>query len=142
MGDAKKFHCKCSSRVVKMPTRILQNLDLYPIVDQRQMKVIDANYRVRVGYSALRNNVKKYKFYATMIWMFDLIFMNNLQQVPNNNPWPVEPTNHNYKIRLLQQIEYLLGMNGVEQYSLVEASCKKWLKNGNDLDDDEYELSI
>jgi len=30
----------------------------------------------------------------------------------------------------------------VEQYSLVEASCKKWLENESDLNDDEYELPI
>jgi hypothetical protein len=33
-----------------MPTKISRNLDLYPIVDQRKMKVIDANYNVRVRY--------------------------------------------------------------------------------------------
>jgi hypothetical protein len=44
------FHCKCNSGIIRMPVRILQNLDLYLIVDQRQMKTIDANYSVRVGY--------------------------------------------------------------------------------------------
>jgi hypothetical protein len=61
------FHYKCSFRVVKMPARILRNLDLYPIVDQRQMKAIDANYSVRVGYWALRNNMQEYKIYAIVI---------------------------------------------------------------------------
>ncbi len=40
-----------------MPTKIPQNLDVYPIVDQRHMKTIDANYIVKVGYWALRNNM-------------------------------------------------------------------------------------
>jgi hypothetical protein len=44
------FHCKCSFGVVRMPTRILRELDLYPVVDQRQMKLIDVDYNVRVGY--------------------------------------------------------------------------------------------
>jgi hypothetical protein len=30
----------------------------------------------------------------------------------------------------------------VDQYSLVEASLKKWLENESDIDDDEYELPI
>jgi hypothetical protein len=43
---------------------------------------------------------------------------------------------------LLCQAKYLLGTSKVDQYSLVEASRKKWLKNESDLDDDEYELPI
>jgi len=42
------------------------------------MKVMDANYSVRVGYWALRNNVQEYKVYVTMIRMFDVNFVNNL----------------------------------------------------------------
>ncbi len=89
------------------------------------MKVIDANYNVRMGYWALTNNVQEYKVYATMIQKFNLDFLNNLQQAFKDNLWPVEPTNHNYKIRLLRQIEYMLGMNKPEQYSLVKASREK-----------------
>ncbi len=40
-----------------MPTKIAQNLDLYPIVDQRHIKTIDADYNVKVGYWALKNNM-------------------------------------------------------------------------------------
>jgi hypothetical protein len=50
------------------------------------MKVIDANYNVRMGYWALRNNMKEYKAYATVIWMFDPNFV-NLWQVPGDNSW-------------------------------------------------------
>jgi hypothetical protein len=46
------------------------------------MKTIDAKYNVRMGYWAIRNNVKEYKIYAIVIWMFDLDFVNNLRQVP------------------------------------------------------------
>jgi len=74
--------------------------------------------------------------------MFDPIFMNNLQQGPNDNPWLIELINCNYKTYLLHQVEYMLGMNIVEQYSLVEASHNKWIENGNDLDNNEYELPI
>ncbi len=50
MVDAMKFHCKCPFGVVKMFVTIPWDLDLYLIVDQRQMKAIDANYSVRMGY--------------------------------------------------------------------------------------------
>jgi hypothetical protein len=33
-------------------------------------------------------------------------------------------------------------MNKVDKYSLVEASNKKWLKNENDPQDNEFELPI
>jgi len=36
----------------------------------------------------------------------------------------------------------MLGMNRIDQYSLVEATHKKWLENENDLHDDKYELPI
>ncbi len=55
------FHCKCNFGVVKMSIRIPQDLDLYPIVDQRQMKVINVNYSVKVGYWASRNNMQEDK---------------------------------------------------------------------------------
>jgi hypothetical protein len=34
-----------------------QDLDLYPTMDHIQMKRIDVNYSVRMGYWAVRNNV-------------------------------------------------------------------------------------
>jgi hypothetical protein len=68
--------------------------------------------------------------------------MNNLQQAFGNNIWLIKPTNCNDRTHLLQQVEYLLGTNRMKQYSLVEASHKKWPKNGSDLNNDEYELPI
>ncbi len=47
-----------------------QDLDLYPIMDLRHVKMIDADYNVRVGYWASRSNAWEYKFYAIMIRMF------------------------------------------------------------------------
>ncbi len=44
-----------------MSIKIPQDLDLYPIVDQRQMKVINVNYSVKVGYWASRNNMQEDK---------------------------------------------------------------------------------
>jgi hypothetical protein len=38
-----------------------------------------------------------------MIRMFDPIFMNNLQQGPNDNPWLIELINCNYKTYLLHK---------------------------------------
>jgi hypothetical protein len=74
--------------------------------------------------------------------MFDPIFMNNLQQVHGDNMSPTKLTNRNYKTHLLQQEKYLLGTNRMEQYSFVRASHKKWLENGSDFDNDEYEWPI
>jgi hypothetical protein len=46
------------------------------------MKIIDAEYSVRVGYWASKNNVQEYKVYSTVIQMFDPNFMDNLKQAP------------------------------------------------------------
>jgi hypothetical protein len=50
------------------------------------MKAINANYSVRVGYWASRNNVQEYKVYVVVIRMFNLDFVNTLRQVPRDNP--------------------------------------------------------
>jgi hypothetical protein len=52
---------------MKMHARTPQDLDLYPVVDNKQMKVIDADYSVKMGYWALKNNVQEYKMYITVI---------------------------------------------------------------------------
>jgi hypothetical protein len=86
-----------------MVTKILGDLHLYTIVDKKQMKVIDVEYNVRVGYWASKNNVQEYKVYAVVIQMFDLDFMNNLRQAPKDNLWSIEQTNQNYRTHLLHQ---------------------------------------
>jgi hypothetical protein len=50
-----------------MPTITPRDLDLYPTVDHKQMKAIDANYNVVLGYWASRNNVQEYKVYVIVI---------------------------------------------------------------------------
>jgi len=40
----------------------LQELDLYPIMDHKQMKAIDVDFNVKMGYWASKNNMQKYKF--------------------------------------------------------------------------------
>jgi hypothetical protein len=72
------FHCKGKNAIVRMLARTPRDLDLYPTMDHIQMKVVTADYNVRVGYWASRNNVEEYKVYVTMIWMFDLDFVNDL----------------------------------------------------------------
>ncbi len=57
MVEIKKFHCKCRFEIVKMAIKNLRDLHLYPIVDQRQMKMIDVKYNVRVGYWASKTNM-------------------------------------------------------------------------------------
>jgi hypothetical protein len=92
------------------------------------MKAINANYNVKVGYWASRNNVQEYKVYVAMIWMFNSDFVNNLRQALGDNPWLAKPTNQNYRTCLLRQEEYLLATNKLEQYSLVDVSNNKWLE--------------
>jgi hypothetical protein len=65
-----------------------------------------------------------------------------VKQALGDNLWPLKPINQNYMTRLLCQVDYLLGMSRVEQYSFVKITHKKWLENESDLDDDEYELPI
>jgi hypothetical protein len=44
------IHCKCKFGIVRMFIKIPWDLNLYPTVDQRQMKTIYAKYNARVGY--------------------------------------------------------------------------------------------
>jgi hypothetical protein len=67
---------------------------------------MDANYNVRVGYWASKNNMHEYKVYATMIRIFDSHFVNNLQQTLGNKPWLLKLENCNYNIDLLHQTKY------------------------------------
>jgi hypothetical protein len=127
---------------MKMATRTLKYLHLYPIVDQKHMKMIDAKYSLIMGYWASRNNMQEYKVYAIVIRMFELDFVNNLLQASKDNLWPIEPTNRNYMTYLLHQAKYLIGMSRRNQYSLIEASHKKWPNNESDPDDDKYELPL
>jgi len=54
------FHRKARFKILKIHTRVPRDLDLYLVVNQRQMKLIDAYYNVRVGYWASINNVQEY----------------------------------------------------------------------------------
>ncbi len=47
---------------MNMLTIIFQDLDLYLVMDHKQMKTIDVNYNVKMGYWASKNNMQKYKF--------------------------------------------------------------------------------
>jgi hypothetical protein len=38
------------------------------------MKFIDSKYEIQVGYYVVKNHLKDYKIYATMICMFDFYF--------------------------------------------------------------------
>jgi hypothetical protein len=50
--DTKVFHCKYRFRTMQMFDITPQDLDLYLVMDHRQMKTIDAYYNVRMGYWA------------------------------------------------------------------------------------------
>jgi hypothetical protein len=74
-----------------------QDLDLYPTSGKKEIKSIDVEYQVEVGYWAQRNHLQDYKICVTMICMFDKDFLNNLLQHLGDNVWPTHPTNQNYK---------------------------------------------
>jgi hypothetical protein len=133
------FHYKGRFRIVRMHVITPRYLYLYLVVDYKHMKVIDVDYNVGVGYWALRNNMQEYKVYVIVIQMFNSDFVNNLQQAPENNLWPIKST---YRTHSVCQVGYLLGMNKTYQYSLVETSNKKWPKNESDPQDNKYELPI
>jgi hypothetical protein len=44
------IHCKYRFGIVKMLAKTPSHLDLYIAVDHKQMKMIDVEYNVRVGY--------------------------------------------------------------------------------------------
>jgi hypothetical protein len=46
------FHYKGRFGTVKIPIRTPRDLDLCLVLDHKQMKTIDADYNVRVGYYA------------------------------------------------------------------------------------------
>jgi len=58
------FHYKGRFGTVRMLAKTPRDLNLYLAMDHRHMKVIDANYSVRMGYWASRNNVQEYKVYV------------------------------------------------------------------------------
>jgi hypothetical protein len=78
MVEIEIFHYKHRFGIVRMAIRILGDLHLCPAMDQRHMKIIYEESNVRMGYWASKNNMKEYTVYATVIWMFDLDFVNNL----------------------------------------------------------------
>jgi len=80
-----------------MPCQTPKDLDLYPKVGKKEMKFINAEYQVQVGYWARKNGLQDYKIYAIVICMFDENFFNDLQQDLGNNPWPTHLRNQNYK---------------------------------------------
>jgi hypothetical protein len=69
------------------------DLDLYLVVEKKEMKSIDVEYQVQVGYWATNNHLQDYKIYVILKCMFDEDFLNNLLQTLKDNPWPAHPTN-------------------------------------------------
>jgi hypothetical protein len=88
-----------------MPCQTPKDLDLYPKVGKKEMKFIDVEYQVQVGYWARKNGLRDYKIYAIMISMLNKDFLTNIRQAPRDNPWPVHMTNRNSKTQLLRQID-------------------------------------
>ncbi len=84
-------------RQTNMPCQTPKDLDLYPKVGKKEMKFINVEYQVQVGYWARKNGLQDYKIYAIVICMFDENFFNNLQQDLGDNPWLTHLRNQNYK---------------------------------------------
>jgi len=70
-----------------------QDLDLYHVVEKKEMKSINVEYQVQVGYWATKNHLEDYKIYVIVICMFDENFLNNLLHTLEDNPWLAHPTN-------------------------------------------------
>jgi hypothetical protein len=105
------------------------DLDLYPIVGKKEMKFIDVEYQIQVGYWVVRNHLRDYKIYVMVICMFDEDFSNSLLHPLGDNPWLSHLTNQNYKTQFLKQSDYVLGFVSSNKYSLDIAINKKWQEN-------------
>jgi hypothetical protein len=73
------------------------DLDLYPSVQKKKLKNVDARFQAEVGYWASINHLYDYKIYSTMIKMFIPEFLNSLPQPLGENSWPKDPINKNFK---------------------------------------------
>jgi hypothetical protein len=51
-------------------------------MENKKLKNVDAKFQTKVGYWASTNHLQGYKIYGTMIKMFKLEFLSNLQQPP------------------------------------------------------------
>jgi hypothetical protein len=47
-----------------MPCQTPKDLNLYPKVGKKEMKLIDVEYQVQVGYWARKNGLQNYKIYG------------------------------------------------------------------------------
>ncbi len=59
-----------------------------------------------------------------------------------DNLWPPQPTNQNYRMRVLKQFDYLLGFISQQIREFKEALENKWLKNHSDPKENAYESPI
>jgi len=76
-----------------------------------------------------------------MIKMFCLLFLNNLWQLPRDNPWPTHSTNKNYRIRFHKQHDYLFGFQAKRRIN-KSLLLWNWAKNASNVEDDEYETLV
>jgi hypothetical protein len=60
------FHCKGRFGTVRMLVKTPRNLDLYPTMDHKQMKTIDVDYSVRVGYWGYPYKIMLIYFHASI----------------------------------------------------------------------------
>ncbi len=120
------FSCK---RQRNMPCWTPKDLDLYLKVGKKEMKFIDVEYQVQVGYWVGKNGLQDYKIYAIMICMFNKDFLTNIQHPLGDNPWPVHMKNWSSRTWLLRQTDSLLGFVSQNKYVFKIAIGKKWPEN-------------
>ncbi len=121
--------------------RTLQDLEFYPLVERREMKSIDVQFQIEVGYWVSLNHLQDYKIYGTMIKMFCLKFLNILWQPCRDNPWPTHLTNQNYRMQFDKQHDYLLGFQGERRINKL-ILLWKWLRNVSNDEDNAYKTLV
>jgi hypothetical protein len=73
--------------------------------------------------------------------MFCLEFLNNLQQLPKNNPWPTHLTNQNYETHFHKHCDFLLKFQ-VNKIINKLILLWKWPRNISNVFYDAYETPI
>jgi len=66
---------------------------LYPSIQKRKQKSVNAEFQAKVKYWAFINHLQDYKIYLIVIKMFNLEFLSSLSQPLGDNPWLKDPIN-------------------------------------------------
>jgi len=56
----------------------LANLELYPLMNQKELKIIKPTFKLQMKVPVKRNGLQDYNIYSIVICMFILEFLNSL----------------------------------------------------------------